>query len=396
MQARAHLLEISQDNVKSLSAIESASFVLCLDPATPSSYVSSDGKEGVDNALEFSKQLLHGNGENRWFDKPLQWVVFDSGEAGFIGEHSCMDGTPTAKVNDYIGQRLSKRDVTTSGSADSIDVEHLAIQTDKRITDAINKARSDYQQATGQQSMGYLHYPRYGKEGIKAQKCSPDGWVQMVMQLAYALTFPEEPCTATYEAAMTRRYALGRTETVRVCSPASKAFVLAMRPDSGKNDSEKRALFMEALQQHGKDMKDASNAMGCDRHLFGMKMIAAEQSLGEQVPLFQNDLLKRSGTWRLSTSLIYSKYFRGYGWGQVSADGFGASLPSATTCCRRITEWSRAGLPYSIHDNHLVFTVTSKKSQKNAEYTRNLAVAADMLMDMSEHARQTEQTQARL
>lgn len=30
------------------------------------------------------------------------------------------------------------------------------------------------------------------------------------------------------------------------------------------------------------------------------------------------------------------------------------------------------GLPYSIHDNHLVFTVTSKKSQKNKEFVENL------------------------
>jgi hypothetical protein len=44
------------------------------------------------------------------------------------------------------------------------------------------------------------------------------------------------------------------------------------------------------------------------------------------------------------------------------------------------------GLPYSIHDDHLVFTVTSKKSQKNADMTKNLKVAADMLMDSQESA----------
>lgn len=95
LKARAHLLKISDKNVSVLSAIEAASFVLCLDPATPSSAMSSDGSNGSDNVITFSRELMHGNGENRWFDKPLQWVVFDSGEAGFVGEHSCMDGTPT-------------------------------------------------------------------------------------------------------------------------------------------------------------------------------------------------------------------------------------------------------------------------------------------------------------
>lgn len=78
--ARAHLSESSPTNVKTLSAIEAASFVVSLDDAKPSS--------AVDGAADFSKELFCGNGESRWYDKPLQWIVFDSGEAGFIGEVS--------------------------------------------------------------------------------------------------------------------------------------------------------------------------------------------------------------------------------------------------------------------------------------------------------------------
>lgn len=326
--------------------------MVCLDPATPSSKIASDPKADNPDVVEFSRQLLHGNGENRWFDKPLQWVVFDSGETGFIGEHSCMDGTPTAKVNDYIGARLSKGDVDVQGSTTDISVEALDFKVDDKTKSAIKETRKGYMKAVEEEDMGFLYYTRYGKNGIKAAKSSPDGWVQMVMQLAYGLTYPEAPVTGTYEAAQTRKYALGRTETVRVCSPASKAFTLSMLPNSDKSTQERRHLFLEALKQHGKDMKDASVAMGCDRHIFGLKMILAESGKQEKVDLFQDELFINSGSWNLSTSAIISKYFVGYGWGQVSAKGY--------------------GLPYSIHDNHLVFTVTSKASVKNAEYTRNL------------------------
>jgi carnitine O-acetyltransferase len=367
--------------------------------------------------IQFSKDAFHGNGQNRWYDKPLQWIVFDSGEAAFIGEHSCMDGTPTggftnfyvrenqadveawpfsAKVNDYIGHRLSKRDFPKGGSDNQLSPTYLPFESDANTRASVSEATSSYSKAVSEQALDYLHYARYGKEGIKAQKCSPDGWVQMVMQLAYGLTFPEEPVTGTYEAAMTRKFALGRTETVRVCSAASKAFVLAMLDKSGKvSDQEKRKLFMDALAQHGKDMKDASNAQGIDRHIFGLKMINAEypdilEGTGK-VELFDDDRFRRSGTWKLSTSLIYSKYFRGYGWGQVVPDGFGAFSYTQLHLCRQnrlLSACFMLGLPYSIHDNHLVWTVTSKKSQKTAEYTANLKKAADMLMDMSEHALQ--------
>lgn len=36
-----------------------------------------------------------GEGANRWWDKSLMWIVFKNGEAGFVGEHSCMDGELT-------------------------------------------------------------------------------------------------------------------------------------------------------------------------------------------------------------------------------------------------------------------------------------------------------------
>ena len=234
-----------------------------------------------------------------------------------------MDGTPTMRMNHYLGERLNKRDYSTEGSSASIEPQTLQFELDESSKSSISQAQQDYAKASADQDLGYLYYTRYGKNGIKAAKSSPDGWVQMVMQLAYALTYPDAPVTGTYEAAMTRKYSLGRTETVRVCSPASKTFVLASLPGSGVSDTEKRRLFLEALQQQGKDMKDASNAMGCDRHIFGLKMINAEQGDGKVVDLFNDDLFKRSGTWQLSTSAIISKYFAAYGWGQVVPNGFG-------------------------------------------------------------------------
>lgn len=227
------------------------------------------------------------------------------------------------RMNHYLGERLNKRDYNVEGSESSIEPEHVRFELDEASKTSITKAQQEYNKEVANQELGYLYYTRYGKNGIKAAKSSPDGWVQMVMQLAYALTKPEDPVTGTYEAAMTRKYSLGRTETVRVCSPASKAFVLASLPDSQASDTEKRKLFLEALAQQGKDMKDASNAMGCDRHIFGLKMINAEQGDGKPIELFEDDLLKRSGTWQLSTSAIISKYFAAYGWGQVVPDGFG-------------------------------------------------------------------------
>lgn len=96
--AHTHLMSSSPTNAATLAAIRQSAFVFCLDTATPdpalaplTSAPTSLSSEGI---KEFSSRLWKGDAEggNRWWDKPLQWIIFANGEAGFIGEHSCMDG----------------------------------------------------------------------------------------------------------------------------------------------------------------------------------------------------------------------------------------------------------------------------------------------------------------
>ena len=104
--------ELASDphNAHILTTIHSSAFVLCLDTE------SSTGLAAV------SRQLWHGavtppspsatdSGadalptlglRNRWMDKPCQFVVLPDGTAGFVGEHSVMDGTPTATMCDRV------------------------------------------------------------------------------------------------------------------------------------------------------------------------------------------------------------------------------------------------------------------------------------------------------
>jgi carnitine O-acetyltransferase len=54
---------------------------------------------------ECGELLLSGgltSGENRWFDKSIQLIVTKNGKAGFLGEHSMMDGMPLVNYANYI------------------------------------------------------------------------------------------------------------------------------------------------------------------------------------------------------------------------------------------------------------------------------------------------------
>lgn len=111
-------------------------------------------------------------------------------------------------------------------------------------------------------------------------------------------------------------------------------------PSSSVSTADKLALFRAAIAHHGKDMKLASSGSGIDRHLFGLKMLAATSSeltdaerkeVLEGDGLFADPVVKESGTWRMSTSQVYIRHAPVYGWGPVVEGGVG--LPYMIRAC---------------------------------------------------------------
>ena len=307
--AREELLKAHPGNAATLEAIQASAFLVCLDDASPITLE------------ERAHQYWHGDGQNRWFDKPLEFIINDNGTSGFMGEHSMMDGTPTHRLNDYANMMIFSNKLDLSASSIRSDLPEpvaLKFHVNDTVNKAIHRAIADHEALIGQHELKVQAYQGYGKGLIKKFKCSPDAYVQMIIQLAYHKMYGT--CRPTYESAAVRRFQQGRTETCRSVSDESVAFCTAMAdPDIPSEDCIKR--FRAAADAHVKYITDASDGKGVDRHLFGLKKTLKE---GEEVPaIFKDRAYSYSGTWYLSTSQLSSEYFNGYGWSQVVDDGFG-------------------------------------------------------------------------
>lgn len=184
---------------------------------------------------------------SRFVDKPLQFVVFDNSVAGLMGEHSVMDGTPTVRLCDELLGFLAdpKSDFQLSPSASTIanpeplDFDLTSIPD---IHQAVSKSQQSLHDLASSQSLSFVR-TNYGKSAIKSFGVGPDGWAQMVVQLAYARLserFGGENGrvtpwpVGTYEAATTRKFYKGRTETIRVVSSECVTFVRAMLGQFGE------------------------------------------------------------------------------------------------------------------------------------------------------------------
>lgn len=309
VKAREHLLAACQRNPASMKEIESASFVVCLDAASP---VTLE---------ERSHAYWHGDGANRWFDKPLQFIVNENGTAGFMGEHSMMDGTPTHRLCDTANALIvqNRLDFDNPSVRSSLpDPSAVSFDTNDQVLADIASAQQQFSTVIASHELRVQAYQGYGKNLIKKFKCSPDAFIQMVIQLAYHRMYGKS--RPTYESAVTRRYQRGRTETIRSVSDESVAFCEAMA-DPSISLSECESYFRKACEAHVKYTTQAGEGYGVDRHLFGLKKCLKE---GEEVPdLYKDQAYAYSATWFISSSQLSSEYFNGYGWSQVIDQGWG-------------------------------------------------------------------------
>ncbi|KAH9936124.1 acyltransferase ChoActase/COT/CPT [Fomitopsis serialis] len=351
--ARAALLAASPSNAASLEEIESAMVVVCLDDFAPITREDASWACWV------------GDGRNRFYDKH-QLIVFENGKSGFLGEHSCMDGTPTLRMNEFMLASLAagKIDLGPARTAETAkDLEapkELAFVLDSNTNRYVKEAEKNFDDLVGKHDMHVLHYEGYGKEYIKRFKASPDAWAQLVKQLAFHKMYNRPG--VCYESAQTRKYQRGRTEVIRAASNESKAWAEAMLNPS-ESDEKRAALFRKAVARHLQYAAWAADGQGVDRHLFGLKMMLKE---GEPTPpIYTDEAFSKTNHWELSTSNLSSPFLDGWGYGEVVPDGY--------------------GLSYSIGDEYIRWTITSLQ-RRTADLKHYIAEAATETRQMMERA----------
>lgn len=207
---------------------------------------------------------------NRWVDKPVQFIVFDNGEAGLMGEHSIMDGTPTARMCDEVLDYLAD---PAFDHGESLFAGALAAPTpldwkvSTKTENAIEAADKAAMELISGQELGWLK-TAYGKAAIKKFGVSPDSWAQMIVQLAYRRLVGDQRKGGTYEAASTRKFYKGRTEAIKVVTSESDAWVKSM-DDASATKEHRKQLFDAAAKKHIQLAKNSGNGQGVDRHIFG-------------------------------------------------------------------------------------------------------------------------------
>ncbi|XP_018413912.1 PREDICTED: choline O-acetyltransferase [Nanorana parkeri] len=243
-QAREILMKDST-NRDSLDMIERCMCLVCLDAPT-----------GVElNETNRALQLLHGggynkNGGNRWYDKPMQFVVGRDGVCGTICEHSPFDGIVLVQCTEHLLKYMKsspKKLVRADSVSELRAPRRLRWKCSPEMQGHLASAAEKLQRIVNNLDFTVYKFKKYGKEFIKKQRMSPDAFIQLSLQLAFYRC--HRKLVPTYESASIRRFRMGRVDNIRSSTAEALTFVKAMV--DGKDtvpDSEKMSLFQNAIE----------------------------------------------------------------------------------------------------------------------------------------------------
>ncbi|XP_065152679.1 choline O-acetyltransferase [Paramisgurnus dabryanus] len=317
-KARSVLMQDST-NRDSLHMIERCLCLVCLDD--PSGIELTDSNR--------ASLMLHGggkdkNGGNRWYDKPMQFVIGADGCCGVVCEHSPFEGIVLVKCTEYLLSYVkpSSSKLLRAASVSELPVpKRLHWKCSPEIQALLTDAADNLQRLVQNLDMNVYQFNSYGKDFIKKQKMSPDAFVQVALQLTYYRRHGR--LVPTYESASIRRFQEGRVDNIRSATPEALAFVKAMSNSANSTDAEKMEKFRTAIEAQISYTRLAVAGNAIDNHLLGLREVAKELKI-ETPELFTDPTYLTSIQFMLSTSQVPTteKMFCCYG--PVVPNGYGA------------------------------------------------------------------------
>lgn len=317
-ESRADLLQVSANNKNAMTVVEEAAFVLCLDESDP------------EEITQVSKQLLHGEGRDRFFDKSLQFIVFKNGKTGVNFEHTGVDGSVMLRLIAHIYDTIDKvsfdkRTVSAQTmQAVSPSVEEIEFDLDDALKQTICTAADSFSQHTANTQTRVLNFTQFGKNQIKQFGVSPDAFVQMALQLAEYKLYGK--CYSAYEAVMTRMFLDGRIDVLYTVSPESTLFIHNIL-DADCSRQTKIDSLINAARKHIERANECRLGHGVYSHFLALKYRYKEAGRNIGITALP-EIFTDKGYQTLNHSVVCTSTTSDYGvelagYGPIVDDGYG-------------------------------------------------------------------------
>ncbi|MBN3272662.1 CLAT acetyltransferase, partial [Polyodon spathula] len=356
-ESRAIIMKDST-NRDSLDMIERCLCLVCLDD--PSGNELTDTNRAL--------QMLHGGGYdknsgNRWYDKPMQFIIGMDGTCGVVCEHSPFEGIVLVQCTEHLLKYMkgSPSKFVRAASVSKLSAPRkLRWKCSPEVQGLLASSADQLQRLVRNLDLNVNKFKVYGKEFIKKQRMSPDAYIQVALQLTFYRCHGKQ--VPTYESASIRRFLEGRVDNIR--SATYEALVFAKAMTDGKStvpDSEKMQRLWEAINAQTNYTILSITGMAIDNHLLGLREIAHELKM-ETPEIFTDETFLKSNRFILSTSQVPTTVDMFCCYGPVVPNGYGAC--------------------YNPQSDHIIFCISSFRDCKETCSTVFAKVLEECLVEM--------------
>jgi carnitine O-acetyltransferase len=247
---------------------------------------------------------LYLGGPDRWHDKTSQFVLFDKGNLGYIGEASSLTMAEARlycmHLHNLRYDDTDNKPPATNYLADAptlvTPVFHEtfrklpAIDQD-RLRERVRIARETFIHSTRDHDVAVLDVDTHGEHILKRMQIPIPAYLPIAVELAASRYFPEQASVCEI---VDRESSFGY-DIVRPVSPHSRDFCNAMKKYPQSNQA--LILLRRALASYTEYRDNVKRGQGVDRHFDGLQRCIEE---GDEIPeLFANSVFQKSKAWKI-------------------------------------------------------------------------------------------------
>lgn len=260
---RGELLKDSQ-NAQTLSLLEKALFVVCLDTGAAPGSMSG-----------LTAHLRDGHSHNRFYDKSMQIVVMENGKAGLCFERGAVDGSVAlgfaARLQDA-SMGLGTEVMMATQRQPQIRARVAPWSLNDSLKRHMGAAKIFIAEARAQRGIETWTSSHLGLRRLKALDVSPDAIVQLAIQIATHNVLGGVP--SILEPVQTRHFAGGRMDFIVPITTESLAVVKTLS-DPHANPFSVLAHIRRASQAHQDRVMHAKCGRGPAAHLLALHAVQA-------------------------------------------------------------------------------------------------------------------------
>jgi carnitine O-acetyltransferase len=264
---------------------------------------------------EMNKLCWFGDGQNKYFDKLLQFIVLKDGYVAMNVQRDLIDQSICIEFAKLIKQWTSDNDVTGITKKVESNVNYfenfsykpikLNYDLDENLKKAINKAYGNLENIKKDFKTEFMFFNEYGKELLDRRGLATESYIQLAILAAYYRTFNKVPPSRQFVCG--RNFSFAVSEWIRTTTKEASNFSVAINEMKVPRDL-KIKIGLDAFKQHKNNTSEVNSGKSIDTHFTGLiSVMKPDESLP---PFFEDEMYSKSSQYIIDTYPIFHEFVK--------------------------------------------------------------------------------------